>query len=292
MDSEQIIYENPLLPDVHPSSYSRSQYEGGEDEAKEEIEKQNEEAPGKEEGGGVGGLGDGEAEAAAHNDDDDENIIKIENPDEDDEDASNTDNEAEQKEQIYQEAMKEKQGGEGAEDQADDGAAAGDGPPIKKSDSDNNLLTLEDRVRASTENLEIIRVGEPATGADPKPDDLPVQESQIVNPIMFTQPSSIAAGEDDDDDDDYDIFAYSDNQQRKARQTVAGFVREEPGAQSQAVDSSSLLNPPHQSNIETSSTMSMVTNNPLAQTQLLDQSAVAQSNYMMENGSIMNLSAA
>ena len=31
---------------------------------------------------------------------------------------------------------------------------------VRKSDSDNNLLTMEDRVKATTENLEIIRVGE------------------------------------------------------------------------------------------------------------------------------------
>lgn len=37
----------------------------------------------------------------------------------------------------------------------------GENEKIKKRDSDNNLLTMEDRVRASNENLEIIRVGDP-----------------------------------------------------------------------------------------------------------------------------------
>ena len=41
------------------------------------------------------------------------------------------------------------------------------------------MLTLEDRVRAENENLEIIRVVDPDDqGKDP--DDLPVQESQII----------------------------------------------------------------------------------------------------------------
>ena len=67
---------------------------------------------------------------------------------------------------------------------------------------------MEDRVRASNENLEIIRFNE-QENKEVKPDELPIQESQIVNPL-FTQQSLIQYKDEDEDDDDYDIFAHSE----------------------------------------------------------------------------------
>lgn len=96
-----------------------------------------------------------------------------------------------------------------------------------------------------------------------------------MNP-MFTQPSAIGDKE-DEDDEDYDIFADSENKTN----TATG----ELGSKSEAIDNAPSLakNTPF-----VSANMSQVFN-PMAQSQQLDQSAVAQSSIMMES-SIMNQS--
>lgn len=100
---------------------------------------------------------------------------------------------------------------------------------MKKSGSDDDLLTLEDRVKASPKNFQIAQPAE-SQFKDPLEGQM-MQESQIVNPL-FTQPSAVG-DKDEDDDEDYDIFADSESKTN----TITG----ELGSKSEAVDNAPSL---------------------------------------------------
>lgn len=182
--------------------------------------------------------------------------------------SSGTDNEADAKEQLFQQAVEAQ-----VQEPADNAEPLG-APAVKKNDSDNNLLTLEDRVKASPRNFQIAEAADVNDFKDPM--DQMMQESQVVNPLL--NPPTAAGDKDEEDDEDYDIFADSESKTHTATA--------EPGSKGAAGDEAPALskNAPF-----AGAGMSQVFN-PMAQSQHLDQSAVAQSAIMMEQSSIMNQS--
>lgn len=74
---------------------------------------------------------------------------------------------------------------------------------LKKNESDSNLLTLEDRVKAENENLEITRVVDPDDQANKDPDNIPMQESQVINQ---NDASGNGTKEAEENEDDFDVF--------------------------------------------------------------------------------------